>query len=228
MSDGLGSGDPSGEKPKDVEPTAPKAVKPKPSRKGQLNKYKLEGVDKLAAKIEQLAKQKTEQKVKEELEKPKQEKVAPKVLPTTNERHLTREQVVAWVGSGIMRDPLNNDRYLPYTIKADGQAGASAQIWLTDKMVGFIRAGVGPTVVHGKLLAGVETINVNNEYQRRGLGVVLAIAFYVRSAKENAGYVELATKDTSGDFWPNLGMHEKVPITIDAANSKVRGFKIRW
>lgn len=174
------------------------------------------------------AEEKLREKLAEEVAKQKLEKeVAPKVLPTTNERVLTYDLVAGSVTKGVLKDPLNDDWPLPYTIKADGQ-GASAQIWLNDKMVGFIRAGIGPHMTQGKLVAGVETVNVNNEYQKRGLGIVLAIAFYVRSQNGNAGYVELATKDTSGAFWPNLGMHEKVPISIETAKGNVRAFRIRW
>jgi hypothetical protein len=128
--------------------------------------------------------------------------------------------VIDWVGKGSIKG-------IPYTIKNDGE-GAGAQIWLGDAMVGSVKAGIVPLKSVGqKLAGGVETINVNNQYQRRGLGVVLAIAFYVRSEGGNAEYVYLSTNDTSGGFWGNLGMGNR-PIGIEAAKAKVRSFTIRW
>lgn len=210
---------------------APSTTAPKTEKVAKKNAAENAKRDELFAQAKARAAQKFKEEraqQKEKPEKPEAEKLSPEVLPTTNERELTYGDVEGWVSKGVLKDPNYNDRVLPYTIKT-GEDGASAQIWQGEKMVGFIRAGIGPhTTSGGELIAGVETINVNNENQKRGLGVVLAIAFYVRSKNGNAGYVELATKDTSGAFWPNLGMHEKVPISIETAKGNVRAFRIRW
>ena len=114
-----------------------------------------------------------------------------------------------------------------YTIKGIG--GANVQISLGDDVVGHVRAGIGPKKVDEQLVAGVETINVTALYQKRGLGLLLAMAFYVRSQKGNAGFVELSTTDTSGGWWGSLGMGENTPVSVEAAISKINfPIKVRW
>jgi hypothetical protein len=179
-----------------------------------------------------LKKKADEQRAKSEEERKKEEEagVIPTKLETKKEQQLTLGEVESWVQKGGRLKVSLDEDTIPYAIQT-GVDGVGAQILLRGEVIGYIRADIGiqeeKPALGGALVGGVKTINVNQDYRGRGLGIVLAIAFYVRSQAEGATYVELSTTDTSGGWWNNLGMRETA-IPIAEARGKVRGPKIRW
>jgi ribosomal protein S18 acetylase RimI-like enzyme len=66
--------------------------------------------------------------------------------------------------------------------------------------VGYITGGMQNNV------ASVTNVKVGAEFQKQGLGKLLAAAFYAYWENQGAVSFSLGTQDTSGGFWGHLGM----------------------
>jgi hypothetical protein len=82
---------------------------------------------------------------------------------------------------------------------------------------GSIRGGLSGAT------AKIETINVNHDKQRKGLGKLLAAAFYGYWSVNGATHVQLGTTDTSNGFWPHLGVSQANAVLIATAIVTVYG-----
>lgn len=185
-----------------------------------------------AAELQALFKARLQKGFEGELAKPKEEKKAQDKPTFRNVRNLTHAQVIQWINSGTLTDPdpgLGPGGLalpLPYAI-AKG-AGGSAQILHGEKTAGYIRATI-KTMAGDRVVGGVETINVLEEYQHRGLGILLAMTFYVLSERGGAAFVQLSTEDTSKGWWGSLGMAHNALVNVQAAIGKVNPkIKVSW
>lgn len=80
---------------------------------------------------------------------------------------------------------------------------------------GIIKGGVTSKV--GK----VETINTKAYAQGMGIGKLMAAAFYEICLNQGATHVQLGTTDTSGGFWPYLGVAQAKKTAINDAVGKI-------
>ena len=130
--------------------------------------------------------------------------------PVIGPVQVTRAEITAALNAGLAMNRIGTSRY--YLSKS----GTSVRVHFgsTGDSIGHVTGGKdGDT---GK----VETIEVSGAHRGKGLGRLLAVAFYEDMVNQGCAFVSLGTPDTSGGFWDKQGVQQAAKTAIATAQGR--------